>query len=297
MMKSFSKLLIGALALPILFQCNRPVAEFTYSGDLTAPAEVRFDNRSREAERYIWHFGDGDTAMVAEPSHRYRSSGNYPVRLEAFRGKRSRSTEQVVQVVAPEQCLIELETEYGNMLIELYDATPLHRDNFTRLVEEGYYDELLFHRVIDGFMIQGGDPVSKEASPGQELGMGGPGYTVPAEFVDTLLHVKGALAAARKGDQVNPGKASSGSQFYIVQGREVNEEMLDQLEARNGLRYGKAQREAYLKYGGTPFLDNSYTVFGRVIEGLEVIDKIAVVTTDANNRPREDIRMQLRMIK
>ncbi len=296
-MKNVWKLLLGTFLLPAFFQCSRPVAEFTYSGDLTAPAEVRFDNRSREAERYVWHFGDGDTAMVAEPSHRYRSSGNYPVRLEAFRGKRSRSTEQIIQVVAPEKCLVELETEYGVLLIELSDATPRHRDNFLKLVEEGYYDGLLFHRVIDGFMIQGGDPQSKGAAPEQALGMGGPGYTVPAEFVDTLVHVKGALAAARQGDQVNPEKASSGSQFYIVQGREVTEEMLDQLEARNGLRYGKAQREAYARQGGTPFLDNSYTVFGKVIEGLEVIDKIAGATTDARNRPREDISMKLRVIK
>jgi peptidyl-prolyl cis-trans isomerase B (cyclophilin B) len=296
-MKNVWKLLLGTFLLPALFQCSRPVAEFAYSGDLTAPAEVQFDNRSREAERYVWHFGDGDTAMVAEPSHRYRSSGNYPVRLEAFRGKRSRSTEQIIQVVAPEKCLVELETEYGVMLIELSDATPRHRDNFLKLVEEGYYDGLLFHRVIDGFMIQGGDPQSKGAAPEQALGMGGPGYTVPAEFVDTLIHVKGALAAARQGDQVNPEQASSGSQFYIVQGREVSEDMLDQLEARNGLRYGKAQREAYIRQGGTPFLDNSYTVFGKVIEGLEVIDKIATATTDARNRPLEDISMKLRVIK
>lgn len=296
-MRNYGKLLIGAVVLALLFQCSRPTAEFAYSGDLTAPAEVQFDNRSREADRYVWYFGDGDTAMVADPNHRYRASGNYQVRLEAFRGKRSRTAEQIVQIVAPEQCLVELETDYGTMLIELYDDTPRHRDNFTELVEAGYYDSLLFHRVIDGFMIQGGDPESKAALPDQALGMGGPGYTIPAEFVDTLVHVKGALAAARKGDQVNPQKASSGSQFYIVQGREVTKAMLDQLEARNGLRYGKAQRDAYLRYGGTPFLDNNYTVFGRVIEGLEVLDKIAAATTDARNRPQEDIRMWLRVIK
>ena len=296
-MRSYGILLIGAVALPLLFQCSRPVAEFAYSGDLTAPAEVQFNNRSREADRYVWHFGDGDTAMVAEPSHRYRTSGNYQVRLQAFRGRRSRTAEQIVQIVAPEQCLVELETDYGTMLIELSDATPRHRDNFTELVEAGYYDSLVFHRVIDGFMIQGGDPESKAAAPDQALGMGGPGYTIPAEFVDSLVHIKGALAAARKGDQVNPQKASSGSQFYIVQGREVTEAMLDQLEARNGIRYGKAQRDAYLRHGGTPFLDNSYTVYGRVIEGLEVIDKIAAAATDARNRPREDIRMRLRVIK
>ncbi len=296
-MKNIKVVLFGVLAAGLLAACNRPVAEFAYQGDLTAPAKVEFKNQSEEAEQYIWHFGDGDTAMATNPVHRYMSSGNYPVRLEAIRGNKSRVKEEVIQIKAPEKCLVELQTSYGNMLIELYDATPQHRDNFTKLVEEGYYDSLLFHRVIDGFMLQGGDPESKAAPAEQALGRGGPGYTIPAEFVDSLVHIKGALAAARLGDRANPEKRSSGSQFYIVQGRAVTPEMLDRFEAMKNVRYGKAQREAYLELGGTPQLDHEYTVFGRVIEGLEVIDKIAGVSTDARDRPEEDIRMRLRVIK
>lgn len=296
-MTDIKTVLFGLFAAWFFASCNRPVAEFTYQGDLIAPAEVEFENQSEEAERYVWHFGDGDTAMVANPEHRYMSSGNYPVRLEAIRGKKSRVKEEVIQIKAPEKCLVELQTGYGNMLIELYDATPEHRDNFTKLVEEGYYDSLLFHRVIEGFMIQGGDPESKEAPEGQPLGRGGPGYTIPAEFVDSLTHIKGALAAARLGNRANPEKRSSGSQFYIVQGREVTPAMLDRFEAMKNVRYGKAQREAYLELGGTPQLDHEYTVFGRVIEGLEVIDKIAATATDNRDRPQEDIRMKLRVIK
>ena len=283
-------------SLSLLF-CNRPMAEFAYQGALTAPAKVEFKNRSQNAEQYIWHFGDGDTAMVADPVHRYGHSGNFVVRLEAIRGKRSGSTEGIVQIRAPEKCLVELETGYGSLLIELFDATPRHRDNFIKLADEGFYDSLLFHRVIEGFMIQGGDPLSKKATHGAGLGTGGPGYTIPAEFVDSLVHTKGAVAAARQGDQVNPEKRSSGSQFYIVQGQPLTDDMLRRLEAQNGKRYSKVQREAYLESGGTPVLDNGYTVFGRVIEGLEIIDKIAAVQTDARDRPLEDLRMKIRVIK
>lgn len=296
-MEFIKKILYGGVVLIFLASCNRPMADFAYQGDMTAPAEVQFDNQSEKAERFIWHFGDGDTAMVAEPVHRYRSSGNYEVRLEAIRGSKRRVKEEVVQIKAPEKCLVELSTPYGSMIIELFDATPQHRDNFTKLVEEGYYDSLLFHRVIEGFMIQGGDPESRGAAPGLPLGGGGPGYTVPAEFVDTLVHIKGALAAARTGDQVNPEKRSSGSQFYIVQGREITASMLDRMEAQKDIRYGKAQREAYLQVGGTPQLDREYTVFGRVIEGLDVIDKIAAADTGPRDRPRNDVPMELRVIK
>jgi peptidyl-prolyl cis-trans isomerase B (cyclophilin B) len=183
------------------------------------------------------------------------------------------------------------------MLVELYDATPQHQDNFVKLVQEGYYDGLLFHRVIENFMIQGGDPKSKDAPAGQALGSGGPGYTIPAEFVDSLVHIKGAIAAARTGDAVNPQKRSSGSQFYIVHGRKVTEQDLAQLEAQKGFRYTTRQKEAYLEHGGTPFLDRDYTVFGQVVEGFEVLDKLAAVPTDPRDRPKEDLKMKIRLIR
>ena len=205
--------------------------------------------------------------------------------------------EKNIQIDPPAACLVELETEFGAMLIQLYDATPKHQDNFVKLVEENYFDSLLFHRVIQNFMIQGGDPNSRKAAAGQMLGSGGPGYTIEAEFVDSLIHLKGALAAARTGDNVNPQKRSSGSQFYIVQGQPVNEDMLNRIEAQKGFRYSKAQRDLYLEKGGTPFLDRDYTVFGQVIEGLDVLDKIAAVPTDPSNRPLNDVWMKVSLIR
>jgi len=277
--------------------CSRPTAMFSYRGEDVAPARVQFENISSNAESFEWQFGDGDTAMSVSPEHRYMESGNFTVTLTAIKGKKRRSVEKQVTIAAPERCLAEIQTPYGNMIVQLYDATPQHRDNFLKLADEGFYDSLLFHRVIDGFMIQGGDPTSKNARPGQALGASGPGYTIPAEFVDTLAHIKGALSAARTGDRVNPEKRSSGSQFYIVEGREVDEATLNQFEARNNLRYSSALRKKYMEMGGTPFLDQNYTVFGQVIEGLEVIDKISQVQTDGRDRPREDVPMVIRVIK
>ncbi len=193
--------------------------------------------------------------------------------------------------------IVELETTFGNIEIQLYATTPLHRDNFVKLVKKGYYDSLLFHRVINKFMIQGGDPDSKNAPASQMLGNGGPGYTIPAEFVDSNLHIKGALAAARMGDGVNPKRASSGSQFYLVQGQKVKQDMLDMVQNRNNIKYTDAQKKAYKELGGTPHLDGAYTVFGRVIKGLEIIDEIAKQPTGAGSRPVKDILMKIRIKK
>ncbi|MCB0663274.1 MAG: peptidylprolyl isomerase [Saprospiraceae bacterium] len=194
---------------------------------------------------------------------------------------------------------VEIETEFGTMKAKLYNATPLHRDNFIKLVQEGFYDSLLFHRVINGFMIQGGDPDSKNARQDMALGMGGPGYTIPAEFVDTLLHKKGALSAARMADQVNPNRESSGSQFYIVQGKPVPTVQLDAIANQMGITYTDKQKEIYSTMGGAPFLDRQYTVFGEVVEGLDIIDKIASQPTSAysKDRPNKDIRMKIRIVK
>jgi len=240
-----------------------------------------------------------------------------------------------------EDQLYKLETEYGDMVFKLYDATPLHKENFIKLIEQGYFDDLLFHRVIDGFMIQGGDPNSRDAEPGKMLGDGGPDYTIPAEFVDTIFHKKGVIAAAREGDDVNPEMRSSASQFYIVQGTVFSDEDIEKIENRiNASRLEKltskyieeakheayntggtidyqvilpearkkaeedfktegyfrvpeSKRKVYQTLGGTPHLDNAYTVFGEVIKGLEVIDKIASVKTDKNDRPIKNIKMKI----
>lgn len=195
-----------------------------------------------------------------------------------------------------------MQTTIGDIVIRLSDSTPLHRDNFLKLVKVGFYDSLLFHRVMNAFMIQGGDPNSKTAAAGVPLGNGGPGYTVPAEFRTTLFHKKGVIAAARTGDNVNPQKASSGSQFYIVQGKTFTDAGLDSLETfrLNGRKIPAAQREAYKTVGGTPHLDQGYTVYGEVVKGLDVIDKIAATETIKNpnrnpqvagDRPVQDVRI------
>ena len=244
-----------------------------------------------------------------------------------------------------------IETEFGDMAIRLYDETPLHKANFDSLVNQKYYDGMLFHRIIKGFMVQGGDPNSKTATPGQSLGTGGPGYTIPAEFVDSLIHKKGVLAAARQGDEVNPTKESSGSQFYIVQGTVTNEAGLAQMEAmvnnskrqklgyalfnapenkdikdqvvyHQSLRntdsvnfyankietllqdtfpkvkfsYSEKARKAYTTVGGTPQLDGAYTVFGEITEGLNILDSIAKVAVNPQNRPLEDMKMTIKKL-
>jgi len=257
----------------------------------------------------------------------------------------SEETQQEVEVPKLEgnDFLVTIKTDLGEMKAILHDETPQHKENFLKLAGEGYFDSLIFHRVINTFMIQGGDPDSKNAAPGQPLGSGGPGYTVPAEFVSSLFHKKGALSAARRGAG-NPEKESSGSQFYIVQGQVTPKEQLaydqqkvgmalnkcrtempdnefvkeleeigetqgqqafvdkvfdsiDKIEELSGMDVSSTmsdeQVEAYSTIGGTPFLDNDYTVFGQVISGLEVIDIIATVQTAPGDRPVEDVRMYI----
>lgn len=243
--------------------------------------------------------------------------------------------------------VITIKTDFGNMVAILYDETPKHKENFIKLAKEKFYDSVLFHRVIQDFMIQGGDPNSKKQVPGQHLGGGGPGYTIEAEFRPQFYHEKGALSAARMGDNVNPTKASSGSQFYIVQGKKYTDDELLQLEQgmqyqrkNNALRevlfmpeyasvkdmvmqrqsagdgewlssffenadtliaqakksyapfaFSDGQKQAYKTMGGAPHLDGEYTVFGKVISGMDVIDKIAAVEKGPGDRPANDVRM------
>lgn len=292
-------ILLIVISACLLAACARPVAYFSIEGEENVLEPIEFDNQSQNATQYSWDFGDGSSSTAKSPTHRYKSSGNFKVRLKAINEKgRSRTVERSVRIAPPKACLVEIQTSYGNMIAKLYDATPQHQDNFTKLAEEGFYDSLLFHRVIEHFMIQGGDPNSKGAGPETVLGSGGPDHTIPAEFVDSLVHIKGALSAARTGDAVNPQKRSSGSQFYIVDGKPLDEADLAEIEARKGIRYSSEQREAYLKYGGTPFLDRDYTVFGQVIEGLDVIDKLAAVPTDPRNRPQDNLMiLKIRVIR
>ncbi|MFZ1529781.1 MAG: peptidylprolyl isomerase [Ferruginibacter sp.] len=189
---------------------------------------------------------------------------------------------------------IKIWTDSGTIIVKLYDSTPLHKENFMKLVKMGFYDSLLFHRVIPGFMIQGGDPLSKDASPGVMLGGGGGDMErIPAEIRREFIHKKGALAAARDG---NPAKASSACQFYLVEGKILSDGELDMMEQRLGFKYSAEQRKIYKTIGGTPFLDQNYTVFGEVEQGLEVISKIVNVSRDARDRPIGDVRMKMELM-
>lgn len=193
---------------------------------------------------------------------------------------------------------VEMTTSMGKMVFVLYNDTPLHRDNFLKLVKEHTYDSLLFHRVIKNFMIQAGDPNSRNAKPNQMLGDGTLGYTVPAEFRPNHIHKKGALCAARQGDNINPRKESSASQFYVVQGQVWDDKTLNMMEQRFGKKFTAEQRKIYTTVGGTPHLDGDYTVFGELVEGMEVVDKIAAVETGAADRPVKDVRiLKVKVIK
>ncbi len=186
---------------------------------------------------------------------------------------------------------ILIETTLGDITVELYNETEYHKNNFIKLVKDKYYDGILFHRVIKDFMVQTGDPESKTANSEKTLGSGGPGYTLPAEIVPKYYHKKGALSAARTGDGGNPTRRSSGSQFYLVTGKKYTNVELDKLEARLKTKITKEQRKIYTSIGGTPFLDAQYTVFGEIIEGLDVIDKIQIVKTKKGDRPIKDVKI------
>ncbi len=199
----------------------------------------------------------------------------------------------------PKNQYVRIKTSYGECIIRLYNETPKHRDNFIKLTKKGFYNGTLFHRVIQNFMIQGGDPDSKDpkkASPGTELGNGDVGYTVPAEFRDSLFHKRGVLAAARDD---NPQKASSGCQFYIVEGKRFTDGKLDTLEKAkrmNGHKFPAWQREWYESTGGTPQLDQAYTVYGEVVFGLDMVDRIAAVKKDERDRPLTDVPMTVELL-
>ena len=200
-----------------------------------------------------------------------------------------------VSAIKPKHQYVRLSTTYGQCVIKLYNETPLHRDNFIKLAKKGVYDGTLFHRVIKDFMIQGGDPDSRNAEAGKMLGEGDVGYTIPAEFNDSLFHKKGVLAAARDD---NPNKASSGCQFYLVQGKVFTDEQLDAVETKRlKFKLPEAQREVYKTLGGTPHLDRNYTAYGEVVQGLELIGAIAAVVTDPNNRPLTDVSMTVKVLK
>jgi peptidyl-prolyl cis-trans isomerase B (cyclophilin B) len=193
-----------------------------------------------------------------------------------------------------------IHTSLGDIGVKLFEDTPIHRANFLKLADEGFYDQTTFHRVIEKFMIQGGDPFSKDSSTIHMAGTGGPGYTLDAEILNHYVHHKGVLAAARQPDNVNPKRNSSGSQFYIVQGETYTDEQLDMIEKRMAgavgdpnFKYSEEERTKYKELGGYPYLDRQYTVFGEVVSGLEVVDAIAACKKLPRDRPTPDITMTM----
>jgi len=207
------------------------------------------------------------------------------------------SSAKKTSVTETRQIKVLLTTDYGTMVLKLYNGTPLHRDNFVKLVKQHFFDSLLFHRVDKGFMIQGGDPDSRHAKQGQQLGEGSLNYTIPAEFDTAFFHKKGALAAARESDAANPKKASSSTQFYIVDGKQFTDDEMDKMEDKLNIKIPENHRRIYRTIGGAPFLDMNYTVFGEVTSGFDTIDKIAGVAKDENDRPLQNIRMKMIMLK
>lgn len=186
------------------------------------------------------------------------------------------------------ETLVLITTNFGDITLKLYNDTPKHRDNFIKLIKEGWYDDSPFHRIIPGFMIQGG---------GNKDGRQDPGYTIEAEFRPAYIHKKGALSAARMGDQVNPEKRSSGCQFYIVQGTVLDNATLDSYEQRYNTTFSAEQRQAYTTLGGAPWLDGGYTIFGEVVSGYEVVDKIANVPRDKGDKPLEPVTMKIEILE
>jgi len=222
-------------------------------------------------------------AITACSSPKKVKSDNDTAAQESSQTSQNNNTDKMTKVL--------LKTTFGDIIIALYDDTPEHKANFEKLVRNHFYDGLLFHRIIKGFMIQGGDPNSKTAKAGQHLGNGDVGYTIPAEFVPARYHKRGAVAAAREGDQVNPQKASSGCQFYIVDGTVYDNDKMSMIAQRTGKTFTPEQIQAYTTVGGAPWLDGDYTVFGEVIEGMDVVDKIASQQKDGSDRPVEDIKI------
>lgn len=287
-----NRLVFFSLSVIFLASCSSPDA--TFVANLTAPDgpkdEISFTNRSVNCEAYVWHFGDGETSTEANPAHKYNKFGDIQIILEGKKGTSVDRDTQYINIPEPPRKKVKIETEFGVMIAELFNSTPLHRENFLKLAEASYYDGLLFHRVMDAFMVQGGDPDSRDAEPQKMLGVGGPGYTIPEEYGER--HYKGRLAAARR----PTNSASSGSQFYLVEGKPYSSIELMNVASQYKLTYTEEEKKNYQVLGGTPFLDQQYTVFGQVIEGIEVIDKISAVDVNSANRPLEDIKMKVSIV-
>lgn len=256
------------------------MARYVAPAQLSLPAEVLFRNETENASSFIWYVDGEPVSSEKDMSFLFLHSGIYQVELEATDGKRTDRYSEKIHVEAPDSCIVWIQTNLGAMAFYLLEDTPRHRKNFLKHIENAYYDGKIFHRIIEGFMIQGGAPADGGIESGGEI---------PEEISKRNVHTRGALAAARMPDEINPDKKSSSTQFYIVQGRKQNRSELLDLASEKLLDYTDEQISTYLDKGGAPQLDNEYTVFGYLVFGDALIDKIASVRTDANNKPVKDI--------
>lgn len=276
-----ARILIYCICTAFLVSCSRPVAHFTISESRQVPAELSFSNSSEKAQAYSWYIDDKLVSEEEDMKQLFLHSGRYNIRLEVTDGKKTDDISKELVLGPPDDCIVWMETSKGNMAFKLLEGTPIHRKNFLYKIESGYYKNKVFHRVIDGFMIQGGRSSDGAAAK-----------TIQAEIKSSNVHTRGALAAARMPDAMNPEKASSDVEFYIVQGRKIDEEGLLNMASEKLLDYTDEQISTYLHRGGAPQLDMEYTVFGYLVFGDEVIDRIASAKTDVNDKPIEDILIQ-----
>jgi len=271
-----------------LWQCSTPIAAFeqVQGTELRAPADISFRNTSQKTDSYVWKVDGVIVSIANDLEHTIYDSGRHTIDLVAKSGKKSVSYSKEIFVTAPEFCSVLIETSAGDMVLELSEDTPRHLKQFTDLVDSEYYNGIYFHRVIDNFMIQVGD--NNNRTNGKKYDEP---ETIPNEIRIDHIHLRGALAAARMPDDINPEKESSGSQFYIVDGRQFTADKMTKIEADKLNDYTEEQFDRYVEVGGAPQLDGEYTVFGRLIKGYDVLDKIAQTSTDKYDKPLEDIRI------
>ncbi|MBT8232553.1 MAG: peptidylprolyl isomerase [Saprospiraceae bacterium] len=272
---------IGLLATA----CSKPVANFLIEEDKVQIAEsVSFVNSSQGAETFVWSINGDVQSNEKDFKNTFYESGRHTIGLKAIKGSDISEKTSDVFITAPQECKVFIKTNFGNLILGLYEETPIHLNNFVDLVENGFYDGIKFHRIMDGFMIQGGDVKTRDKSFN-----GTYQSEIHAEINSHAYHVRGALAAARMPDEINPDKKSSGTQFYIVDGRNIDIDNLRDTESSKLIDYSEEQIAQYLENGGAPQLDGEYTVFGYLIEGYDVLDKISGVETDEKNKPLEEV--------
>ncbi len=291
-MSHYRKLaLLGCCVLFI--QCAKPVAVFDVDKHQDViPAQLTFSNKSKASESYIWKV-NGEVVSTNETlDHCFYDSGKHHVVLLAQAGTKVDSVSKELILRPPGNCMVLMKTSLGDLVMELSELTPVHLDNFVRNVESGYYVGLQFHRVISNFMVQGGD--NKTRKSGRKFDEP---EEIDSEILTSLHHVRGALAAARMPNEMNPDKRSSGSQFYIVDGAEMDEKKLKRIRAEKLFEYTEDQIQSYYDLGGAPQLDGEYTIFGRLVRGFDTLDKIASTKTDKFDKPLEPVTiLEARML-